>query len=92
MAHSVRIGAKGRVVLPAALRAQTGASEGDELIASAEGGRIILETSGAIKARLRAAAMAARSDGKVVDRLLADRKADLEMEGRPAKTTRGRPH
>ena len=92
MAHSVRIGAKGRVVLPAALRAQTRVAEGDELIASADGGRIILETSDAIKARLRAAAMAARSAGKVVDRLLADRKADLEQEARRMKTTRSRSH
>jgi AbrB family looped-hinge helix DNA binding protein len=85
MAHSVRIGAKGRVVLPVALRAETHLKEGDELIVTAAGGRIVMETPDAIKARLRAAAAAARTDGKVVDRLLAHRRADLDLETRRLK-------
>jgi AbrB family looped-hinge helix DNA binding protein len=86
MAHTVRIGAKGRVVLPAALRAETHMDEGDELIVSVADGRIIMETPDAIKARLRAAAAAARSDGRVVDRLLEDRRTDLKLEGRRLKS------
>ena len=80
MAHSVRIGAKGRVVLPAAIRAETRLKEGDELVVTAADGRIVMETPDAIKARLRAAAAAAGRDGKVVDRLLAHRRADLKLE------------
>jgi AbrB family looped-hinge helix DNA binding protein len=94
MAHLVRIGAKGRVVLPAALRAETQLNEGDEVIVTAADGRIVMETPHAIKVRLRAAAAAARTDGKVVDRLLAHRRADLDLEnGRlesAAKRTRSR--
>jgi AbrB family looped-hinge helix DNA binding protein len=85
MAHSVRIGAKGRIVLPAALRAETHLKEGDELIVTAADGRVVMETPDAIKARLRAAAAVARTDGKVVDRLLAHRRADLDLESRRVK-------
>jgi AbrB family looped-hinge helix DNA binding protein len=85
MAHSVRIGAKGRVVLPAALRAETHLNEGDEVIVTAADGRIVMETPDAIKARLRAAAAAARTDGKVVDRLLAHRRADVDLESHRLK-------
>ena len=82
MAHIVRIGAKGRTVLPAALRAELRVEVGDEFVARVEDGRIVLETREAIKARLRSLAAAARSDGRAVDRLLADRAADLEFEER----------
>ncbi len=85
MAHSVRIGAKGRVVLPAALRAETHLNVGDEVIVTAADGRIVMETPDAIKARLRAAAAVARTDGKVVDRLLAHRRADLDLESQRLK-------
>jgi AbrB family looped-hinge helix DNA binding protein len=76
----LRIGAKGRIVLPAALRAEAHLQEGDELIAFAEGNRITLETRADIKARLRAQAMAARRGGDPVASLLEDRRADLALE------------
>lgn len=91
MAHVVRIGAKGRTVIPAALRAEVRIGIGDELVAHAENGRIVLETREAIKARLRSLAAAAKSNGRAVDRLLADRAADLELEERRDRERRRRP-
>jgi bifunctional DNA-binding transcriptional regulator/antitoxin component of YhaV-PrlF toxin-antitoxin module len=82
-----RTDAKGRTVIPAALRAQAGIQEdGDVLVGHVEDGRLIVETRTAIKRRLREQAAASRAEG-VVDRLLADRAADLELE---AEDSRGR--
>ena len=53
----LRIGAKGRSVLPAPVRRAAHVAEGDRLIARAEGrGRIVLETPDAIRERVWAAA------------------------------------
>jgi AbrB family looped-hinge helix DNA binding protein len=78
----LRIGAKGRIVLPAALRAEAHLQEGDELIAYVEGTRITLETRADVKARLRAQAAAARPHGDMVAGLLEDRRADLALEAK----------
>jgi AbrB family looped-hinge helix DNA binding protein len=80
VAHLLRIDAKGRIMLPAALRAQAHLQEGDELIAYVEDRRIILETRADVKARLRAQAAAARTHGDAVAGLLQDRLADLAAE------------
>lgn len=75
-----RTDAKGRTVIPAALRAQAGIREGgDVLVGHVDGGRLIVETRTAVKRRLREQAAASRAEG-VVDRLLADRAADLDLE------------
>jgi bifunctional DNA-binding transcriptional regulator/antitoxin component of YhaV-PrlF toxin-antitoxin module len=72
--------AKGRTVIPAALRAQAGILDGgDVLVGHVEDGRLIVETRAAIRRRLREQAAACRAEG-VVDRLLADRAADLDLE------------
>jgi bifunctional DNA-binding transcriptional regulator/antitoxin component of YhaV-PrlF toxin-antitoxin module len=72
--------AKGRTVIPAALRAAAGIrEEGDVLVGYVEDGRLVVETRAAIRRRIRAQAAARRTEG-VVDRLLADRQADLELE------------
>jgi bifunctional DNA-binding transcriptional regulator/antitoxin component of YhaV-PrlF toxin-antitoxin module len=72
--------AKGRTVIPAALRAEAGIrEEGDVLVGHVENGRLVVETRAAIRRRLREQAAARRAEG-VVDRLLADRQADLEQE------------
>lgn len=76
----MRVGGKGRIVLPAALRAEAHIEEGSELIAYVEGGRIMLETREDVKRRLRAQAAAAGGRGDAVDGLLADRRADLALE------------
>jgi bifunctional DNA-binding transcriptional regulator/antitoxin component of YhaV-PrlF toxin-antitoxin module len=82
--------AKGRTVIPAALRAAAGIrEEGDVLVGYVEDGRLVVETRAAIRRRLRAQAAARRTEG-VVDRLLADRQADLELENEDS-SPRGRP-
>jgi AbrB family looped-hinge helix DNA binding protein len=79
-----RTDAKGRTVIPAALRAQAGISEGgDVLVGHVEDERLIIETRATIKRRLQAQAAATEASG-VVDRLLADRRADMESE-KPAQ-------
>jgi bifunctional DNA-binding transcriptional regulator/antitoxin component of YhaV-PrlF toxin-antitoxin module len=80
--------AKGRTVIPAALRVAAGIrEEGDVLVGYVEDGRLVVETRAGIRRRLRAEAAARRTEG-VVDRLLADRRADLELEnGDPSPRT-----
>jgi bifunctional DNA-binding transcriptional regulator/antitoxin component of YhaV-PrlF toxin-antitoxin module len=71
---------KGRTVIPAALRAEAGIrEEGDVLVGHVEDGRLVVETRAAIRRRLREQAAVRRTEG-VVDRLLAERRADLELE------------
>jgi bifunctional DNA-binding transcriptional regulator/antitoxin component of YhaV-PrlF toxin-antitoxin module len=79
-AHAVRVGDKGRLVIPIDLRVAAGVGPGDEMIAHAESGRLLLETREAIKARIREQARATRGGPGVVERLLADRMADLNLE------------
>jgi bifunctional DNA-binding transcriptional regulator/antitoxin component of YhaV-PrlF toxin-antitoxin module len=75
-----RTDAKGRTVIPAALRAQAGIREdGDVLVGHVEGERLIIETRATIKRRLHAQASATGATG-MVDRLLADRRADMDLE------------
>lgn len=75
-----RTDAKGRTVIPAALRLQAGIREGgDVLVGHVEEGRLIVETRDAVKRRLQDRAAASRAEG-VVDRLLADRAADAELD------------
>jgi bifunctional DNA-binding transcriptional regulator/antitoxin component of YhaV-PrlF toxin-antitoxin module len=71
---------KGRTVIPAALRAEAGIrEEGDVLVGHVEDGRLVVETRAAIRRRLREQAAVRRTEG-VVERLLAERQADLELE------------
>jgi hypothetical protein len=58
------------------------------LVGYVEDGRLVVETRAAIRRRIRAQAAARRTEG-VVDRMLADRQADLELEDGDA-TPRGR--
>jgi AbrB family looped-hinge helix DNA binding protein len=74
--------AKGRTVIPAMLREQIGIREGgDTLVGYVEDGRLVIETRTAIRRRVRSEAAATGVSG-VVDRLLADRRADREQEER----------
>ncbi|HKZ75558.1 MAG TPA: AbrB/MazE/SpoVT family DNA-binding domain-containing protein, partial [Actinomycetota bacterium] len=58
----IRIGNKGRVVIPAALRARAHIAEGDDLVARVvEDGRLELETRESVKRRLRAQAAEAKA-------------------------------
>lgn len=81
--------AKGRTVIPATLREQAGIREGgDTLVGYVEDGRLVIETRAAVRRRVRAQAAATGAKG-VVDRLLADRRADREREERDRSGHRG---
>ena len=57
MSVILELGAKGRAVIPAAVRQEAGVEVGQALIAHAEGtGRIVLETPAAVQTRVWAAA------------------------------------
>ena len=88
MVYTMRVGEKGRTVLPAELRGAAHIREGDTLVARLEDGRVVIETRDSVRARIRAAAQAARADGQVVDRFLADRRD--EAEGEDARLARER--
>jgi len=85
----MRVGGKGRTVLPAGLRDRAQIQEGDTLVARLEDGRVVLETRETIKARIRAAARDAGSDGGVVDRLLRERREEVQSEERRPPRGRG---
>ena len=68
---AVRLGAKGRAVIPAPVRQAAGLKEGASLIAVAEGaGRIVLETPEAVQARVWAAAAPVAEDARADVRAL----------------------
>jgi len=81
---SFHVGAKGRVVLPAAVRRAAGVEEGTELVARADGeGRVVLETVASIRARVWDAAPPPSGLDVEMD-VKAIRQDDLALERRRA--------
>ncbi len=77
----VHLGAKGRVVLPAAMRHSLGLEEGAELLARVEGRGIVLEPRDAAVERLQALVRGAvEPQRSLVDELLAERRAEARRE------------
>jgi AbrB family looped-hinge helix DNA binding protein len=77
----VRVGPKGRIVIPATVREQCGIREGDELVLVVERSGIRLVDRGALVASLRGSVRSV--DGSsVVDQLLAERRAEAIAEAR----------
>jgi AbrB family looped-hinge helix DNA binding protein len=86
---SVRVGPKGRVVLPVEARRALGIHEGDELVAVVHDDGVTLLTRGAAVARLRRLfGGAARSP---VDDLLAGRRDEVAAEQRAETLARRAP-
>ncbi len=82
-AWSCKLDTSGRIVLPHALRAAKGLHHGDELIASVEEDTIVLRTYEDAMQRLQNAFCAGLDDSvSIVDELLAERRADAELEER----------
>jgi AbrB family looped-hinge helix DNA binding protein len=77
---SVRVGPKGRVVLPIEARRALGIQEGDELVAILEEDGIRLMTRQAAIASLRG--LLGKGEGSLIDELIAERRAEAEREAR----------
>lgn len=77
---TVRLGAQGRLVVPAALRKALGLQAGDTLVARVEDGRLILETRASIKRRLQARYRQIPATRCLSDELIAERRAEARRE------------
>jgi AbrB family looped-hinge helix DNA binding protein len=85
----IRVGAQGRVVLPAELRAALGFVEGSILVASIEGeGRLVIESPEAIQRALLQEWSGAASDVSLVDELRAERRAAAAREAEQVEADR----
>jgi AbrB family looped-hinge helix DNA binding protein len=77
----LRIGAQGRVVLPAGLRSALGFEEGTTVVAYIEGeGRLVIESPAAVQRALLAEWSEVAGERSLVDDLLADRRAAAVRE------------
>jgi AbrB family looped-hinge helix DNA binding protein len=79
--HSVTVGPKGRVVVPAPIRRELGLDEGSELVAMVHDGAVVLMPRSVAKARLRALFRHVR--GSLADELIAERAEVAHDEERP---------
>ncbi len=79
--YSVRVGPKGRIVVPAPLRREVGLEEGADVVIRADHGRIVVESRADALRRLRAVVREAVPPTlSLVDELLAARRIDGERE------------
>lgn len=77
----VKVGPKGRVVVPALIRRELGIEEGTELMARIEGDGIVLEPRAAALRRLRALVREKVPEGvSLVDELIAERRDEARRE------------
>lgn len=80
-AYPVRVGPKGRIVVPAPIRRQLGLEEGAEVVVRADHGRIVVETRADALERLRAVVRDTVPPSlSLVDELLRGRRDDAERE------------
>ena len=85
MAHSypLRVGPKGRIVVPAPLRRELGMDDGAEVVARVEDGRLVVEPRSVVLERVRRVVRdAVPADVSLVDELLAARDDEARREGR----------
>jgi AbrB family looped-hinge helix DNA binding protein len=76
----VKVGPKGRVVVPAPIRRELGIEEGTELLARVEGDGIVLEPRAAALRRLRELFAHVPRDVSLVDQLIAERREEARRE------------
>ena len=77
----LRVGAQGRLVIPAELRRELGLEPGATLMAHVEADRLVLERPQQILERLRAELRGAAPVGvSVVDELIAERREEARRE------------
>jgi AbrB family looped-hinge helix DNA binding protein len=78
--NQVQIGAQGRVVIPAALRKALRLQPGDRLVARQVGESLVLERREVVERRLRERFQGVPKNLRIVDELLAERRAEAERE------------
>jgi AbrB family looped-hinge helix DNA binding protein len=78
----IRVGKQGRVVIPAGLREEMGLQPGDKLSAQVEEGRLVLEPRAEALTRVQRRFRHASGERKLVDELIAERRAASAREGR----------
>ena len=80
--EEVRLGAQGRLVVPARIRRVLGLRQGDALIARTEEGRLILEKADATKRRLKSRFAAVAKGKSLARELIAERRVEAKREAR----------
>lgn len=78
--NEVKIGAQGRLVIPAALRKALNLKPGDRLIARQEGERLVLERRDAVAKRLQNRFSHIPKEVSLVDELIAERRVEAIKE------------
>jgi AbrB family looped-hinge helix DNA binding protein len=78
--HVVRMGPKGRVVVPADLRRALDLDVGSELVARASGGRLVLEPRSTALQRLESFFEDVPAETSLVDELTAERRREARRE------------
>lgn len=76
----VRVGAQGRLVIPAALRKALHLKPGDRLVARKEGESLVLERREAVEKRLLEMFLHIPKDVSLVDELIAERREEARRE------------
>jgi AbrB family looped-hinge helix DNA binding protein len=76
----VRLGAQGRLVIPARLRRLLGLKAGDSLIAHTENGRLVIETREQILARLQSLFEHVPPEVSLADELIEERREEARRE------------
>ncbi len=76
----LKLGQNGRMIIPAELRHNLELKEGDELLVTVEGKRLVLETEAALLERLYATVGEPSEDELVSDSLLRERREEAERE------------
>ena len=81
MENVTKLGKGGRIVIPAAMRKLIGVSEGDELILRYRDGRLeIMTVRQAVQEAQNLVSRFVPEDRRLVDELLAERRAEAERE------------
>jgi AbrB family looped-hinge helix DNA binding protein len=80
IADEVRIGAQGRIIIPAHLRKELNLKPGDRLIVRSDGDRILLERRQAVANRLLSRFNQVPTNVSLVDELIAERRAEAARE------------
>jgi AbrB family looped-hinge helix DNA binding protein len=76
----VRVGAQGRIVIPAEIRRELGIEPGDELIPRVEDGRLVLGNRKAALERLQALFADVPPDVSLADQVIANRREEFRLE------------